>query len=154
MECYERGLLTKADCDGLELTWGNGEAMEALWHKVAKREGIGALLAQGVRAVARQVGRGSESFAMHAKGLEFAGYTPNAHPDRALQYAVGDRGGCHHYGLTIGEQNSRMWADSLASLRLAPGHAGPGRLPGHCSRPPRAGTIRPRSGNRSRCACC
>ncbi|MDP3046110.1 MAG: aldehyde ferredoxin oxidoreductase family protein, partial [Chloroflexota bacterium] len=113
MECYERGLITKADTDGLELTWGNVAVMEALWHKVAYREGFGALLAQGVREVAATIGGGSEAFAMHAKGLSFAGYAPTAHPDRALQYAVGDRGGCHHYGLNLDEQNGRVWADSL-----------------------------------------
>jgi aldehyde:ferredoxin oxidoreductase len=115
MECYERGLLTKADCDGLELTWGNVKAMEILWHKIARREGIGNLLADGVREAAAKIGRGSGHFAMHAKGLSFAGYAPTAHPDRALQYAVGDRGGCHHYGLNLTEQDSRVWADSLTS---------------------------------------
>jgi aldehyde:ferredoxin oxidoreductase len=113
MECYERGLITKADTDGLDLSWGNVEAMEALWHRIANRDGFGALLAQGVREAAAKIGGGSESFAMHAKGLSFAGYAPTAHPDRALQYAVGDRGGCHHYGLSLDEQNGRVWADSL-----------------------------------------
>jgi aldehyde:ferredoxin oxidoreductase len=115
MECYERGLLTKADCDGLELTWGNVAAMETLWHKIARREGIGDLLADGVRDAAAEIGRGAEHFAMHVKGLSFAGYAPQAHPDRALQYAVGDRGGCHHFGLDLTEQNARAWADSLVS---------------------------------------
>jgi aldehyde:ferredoxin oxidoreductase len=115
IECYERGFLTKADCDGLELTWGNVPAMEALWLKIARREGIGDLLADGVREAAAKIGRGSERFAMHVKGLSFAGYAPQAHPDRGLQYAVGDRGGCHHYGLNLTEQNSRVWADSLTS---------------------------------------
>lgn len=114
IECYERGLLTRQDCDGLELTWGNAKALETLWFKIARREGIGDLLADGVREAAAKIGRGSERFAMHAKGLSFAGYAPQAHPDRALQYAVGDRGGCHHYGLDATEQNARVWADSLA----------------------------------------
>lgn len=115
MECYQRGILTRADCDGLEMTWGNVQAMETLWHKVARREGFGALVAEGVKALSARLGKGTEAFAMHVKGLEFAGYAPTAHPDRALQYAVGDRGGCHHYGLTLQEQDSRAWADSLAS---------------------------------------
>lgn len=115
MECYEKGLLTKADCDGLELNWGDVKVMEILWHKIARREGIGALLADGVREAAAKIGRGSEKFAMHAKGLAFAGYAPQAHHDRGLQYAVGDRGGCHHYGLDQTEQNARVWADSLTA---------------------------------------
>ncbi len=113
MECYEKGLLTKADCDGLELKWGDTKVMEILWHKIARREGIGNLLAEGVRDAAVKIGRGSEKFAMHAKGVSFAGYAPQAHHDRGLQYAVGDRGGCHHYGLDETEQNARVWADSL-----------------------------------------
>lgn len=113
IECYEKGLLTKADCDGLELKWGDVKVMENLWHKIARREGIGNLLADGVREAAAKIGRGSEKFAMHAKGVSLAGYAPQAHPDRALQYAIGDRGGCHHYGLDIAEQNARAWADSL-----------------------------------------
>lgn len=113
MECYEKGLLTKADCDGLELKWGDTKVMEVLWHKIARREGIGNLLAEGVRDAAAKIGRGSEKFAMHAKGVSFAGYTPQAHHDRGLQYAIGDRGGCHHYGLDETEQNARVWADSL-----------------------------------------
>lgn len=113
IECYERGLLTKADTDGLELRWGDAEAVLALWGKILRREGIGDLLAEGVRHAAEVIGGDSESFAMHVKGLEFAGYTPQAQPDRGLQYSVGDRGGCHHYGLSPVEQEHRAWADSL-----------------------------------------
>jgi aldehyde:ferredoxin oxidoreductase len=113
MECYEKGLLGKADLDGIDLTWGNVEAIIALWDKIVRREGIGDLLAQGVHVAAQEIGHGAEAFAMHVKGLSFAGYAPQAHPDRALQYAVADRGGCHHYGLTIAEQNLRALADSI-----------------------------------------
>ncbi len=113
MECYEKGLLTKTDCDGLELKWGDTKVMEILWHKIARREGIGNLLAEGVREAAAKIGGGSEKFAMHAKGVSFAGYAPQSHHDRGLQYALGDRGGCHHYGLDETEQNARVWADSL-----------------------------------------
>ncbi len=112
-ECYERGLLTRGDLDGIDLRWGDPGAVLALWQKIVRREGIGDLLAAGVRRAAMVIGRGSLDFAMQVKGLEFAGYAPQAHPDRALQYAVGDRGACHHFGLTIVEQNHRAWADSL-----------------------------------------
>jgi len=115
MECYEKGVLTKSDLDGIDLTWGNVEAIQQLWYKIAKGEGIGRLLGQGVKRAAEVLGQGSEKYAMHVKGLEFAGYAPQAHHDRALQYAVGDRGGCHHYGLTLDDQNKRVWADSMTS---------------------------------------
>lgn len=113
MECYEKGLITRNDLGGIDLTWGSVEAMEALWRMIVAREGIGDLLSRGVKEASKAIGGGSEHFAMHVKGQEFAGYTPHAHPDRALQYAVGDRGACHHYGLTVEEQNFRAWADSL-----------------------------------------
>lgn len=115
MECYEKGLLSRSDLDGIDLRWGDLDAMIQMWGKIARREGIGDLLADGVRRAADKIGNGVHKFAMHAKGLEFAGYTPHAHPDRALQYAVGDRGGCHHFGLTLAEQNDRVWADSMTA---------------------------------------
>ncbi len=113
MECYEKGLLTRADLGGIDLRWGNVDGMIELWHMVVSRTGIGNLLAEGVKVAAQEIGQGAEKFAMHVKGLEMAGYAAQAHPDRALQYAVGDRGGCHHYGLTIKEQDDRAWADAL-----------------------------------------
>jgi len=111
MECYEKGLLSRNDLGGLDLKWGDVEAILALWDMIVKREGIGELLALGVKQAAEKIGQGSEKFAMHAKGLEMAGYLPNG--VRGLQYAVCDRGGCHHFGVTIPEQNVRALADSF-----------------------------------------
>jgi aldehyde:ferredoxin oxidoreductase len=113
MECYEKGLITKRDLDGIELEWGDVEAIKALWDLIIRRDGIGEVLSKGVRHAAETFGGGSSDFAMHAKGLEFGAYTPQAKHDRGLQYAVGDRGGCHHFGTSIGEQNFRVMADSL-----------------------------------------
>jgi len=70
MECYEEGILTKKDCDGLEMTWGNVPAMLGLIEKIIKREGIGDVLADGVKVAAKKIGKGSERFAMHAGGQE------------------------------------------------------------------------------------
>ncbi len=67
-ECFEKGLLTRKDTDGLELRWGDGEAFIRLIKKLAYREGIGDLLARGPTEAARQVGRGSDAFAIHVKG--------------------------------------------------------------------------------------
>jgi aldehyde:ferredoxin oxidoreductase len=113
MECYEKGVLTKNDLDGIELTWGNVPAILELWKKILNRDGIGELLAQGVREASEKIGQGAEKFAMHTKGLEYGAYTGQKHHARALQYAVGDRGGCHHFGQTWEEQNARVWSDSL-----------------------------------------
>jgi aldehyde:ferredoxin oxidoreductase len=79
MECYEKGLLTRKDTDGLELTWGNVEAVRALIPKIAKREGIGNLLADGVK-------RASETFggeAVHMAVCTNKGTTPRGHDHRA-----------------------------------------------------------------------
>ncbi|MEM4297805.1 MAG: aldehyde ferredoxin oxidoreductase family protein [Nitrososphaerota archaeon] len=112
MECYEKGLLTQEDLDGIKLEWGSVEAMISLILKIVKREGIGDLLAQGLKYAVQRVGKGSDKFAMHAKGMGFGGWHAVVR-ERGLQYAVGDRGGCHHYGMSIEEQNWRAWADSL-----------------------------------------
>jgi len=69
-ECYEKGLLTKEDTDGLELEWGNEDAMLKLEEKLAYRDGIGDFLADGVVAASRKLGKGSEYFALHMKGQD------------------------------------------------------------------------------------
>jgi aldehyde:ferredoxin oxidoreductase len=99
MECFERGLITKADTDGIDLRFGDATAMLAALRLLIAGEGFGARLAQGVRALSREI-PGSEHFAMHSKGLEFGGYECHGLMGQALQYAVNNRGGCHHgYGL-------------------------------------------------------
>jgi aldehyde:ferredoxin oxidoreductase len=95
MECYEKGILTKDDVDNLDLTWGNYEAIVELVRRIGERKGIGNILAEGSRIAAQKIGKGAEYYAMHTKGLEFAGYEPRAMKGMALAYAVGNRGGCH-----------------------------------------------------------
>ncbi|MGI6380436.1 MAG: aldehyde ferredoxin oxidoreductase family protein [Anaerolineae bacterium] len=99
MECYERGILTKEDMDGLEPRFGNDEAALALLEKIAHREGIGDLLAEGVRRASAKVGKGSERFAMHSKGLELPGYDVRSLKTFAMGLAVGTRGACHNRSL-------------------------------------------------------
>ncbi len=70
MECFEKGMLNESDTDGIRITWGNGPAMVALLDKVIRREGIGDLLADGVRAAARNIGRGADACAVHVGGQE------------------------------------------------------------------------------------
>jgi len=70
MECYENGIITKADTDGIELTWGNAEAMIAMTDKIIRREGFGDVLADGVKVAAQRIGKGAEQFAMHVGGQE------------------------------------------------------------------------------------
>jgi len=70
MECYEHGIITKKDTDGIELTWGNHRAMIAMTEKIARREGFGAALADGVRFAAGRIGNGADEFAVHIGGQE------------------------------------------------------------------------------------
>ena len=76
MDLYDRAILTLTDTGGIELTWGNGDAMETLIRQMAYRKGLGALLSQGIRRAAAVFGRGSERYAPHVKGLELTGYHP------------------------------------------------------------------------------
>ena len=95
MECYQRGLLSLAETGGLDLTWGNGEAVLTLVHQVAHREGLGDLLADGVRRAADRLGRGSERLAMHSKGLELFQADVRTIKAYALANAVSSRGADH-----------------------------------------------------------
>lgn len=94
-ECYEKGLITSADTGGIELKWGDAGAILALIHQIARREHLGALLAEGVRAAAARLGGGSEQFAIHVKGLELPYHDPRGFVSMAANYATAVRGACH-----------------------------------------------------------
>lgn len=79
IECYERGILTKEDTGGLEMTWGNVEAVRAMARKIANREGIGDLLAEGVKRASEKLGRGSQDLAIYT----LKGNTPRGHDHRS-----------------------------------------------------------------------
>jgi len=95
MECYERGLLTKENVDGLDLRFGNQEAALKLIEKIAHLDGFGAFAAEGVRNMAKKIGKGSERFAMQVKGLEYPGYDPRGAFGAALNFGINPRGACH-----------------------------------------------------------
>ena len=99
MECFQRGILTREDFGGLEPHWGNYQAMIKLVEMIAKREGIGDMLAEGSKRAAKKIGKGSEHFAMNVKGLECAGYDGRGFQTYALGCAVGTRGPCHNRSL-------------------------------------------------------
>ncbi len=100
MECFEKGLLTAADTDGVDLRW-NGETVLHLAHKIGRAEGIGRLLGQGVRKAADDIGGIAPEFAVHTKGLEYPAHDPRGHVSMALNYATASRGACHLEGLTF-----------------------------------------------------
>jgi aldehyde:ferredoxin oxidoreductase len=88
VECYEAGLITAADTDGLELTWGNHAALVALAEKMGRREGFGAVLADGVKRAAERIGRGSDAYAMHVHGAEVPMHDPKYQPGLATAYKM------------------------------------------------------------------
>ena len=96
MECFEQGLLTLEDTGGIDLRFGNDEALLPCLRLIADRQGIGDLLADGSRMASQAVGQGSEAWAMHVKGLEMPGYEPRSLKTMALGLAVSTRGACHN----------------------------------------------------------
>jgi aldehyde:ferredoxin oxidoreductase len=95
MECFENELLTLKDTDGLELRFGNDQAMIQMIEKIARREGIGDLLAEGCMRAAKKIGRGAEKFAMHVKGQEIAMHEPRGKASIGLAAALSSTGANH-----------------------------------------------------------
>jgi aldehyde:ferredoxin oxidoreductase len=95
MECFEHGILTEADTDGIRLTWGDSGAMVALLDKIILREGIGDILADGVQAAAARIGQGSEKFAMHVGGQEPGLHNALFLPSRGTGYVCDPTPGRH-----------------------------------------------------------
>lgn len=126
MECYEKGLISKRDTDGLDLSWGNYESILELLRKIAFREGFGAVLADGVLPAARAIGKSAERYAIHVKGMDCVTIDPRAVKVYNLRYAVATRGADHlristpgAYGLDslpLNEAAEKMkyWQDILA----------------------------------------
>ncbi|MFX0071095.1 MAG: aldehyde ferredoxin oxidoreductase family protein [Candidatus Hermodarchaeota archaeon] len=102
MECYEKGILSKDDTDGLDFSFGNIETVIEAVNKIGKREGIGDLLAEGSRNVANKLGKDTIKFAMQVKGLELPAYDSRAAKVTGLAYATANRGGCHITGYIEG----------------------------------------------------
>jgi aldehyde:ferredoxin oxidoreductase len=95
MECFEKGLISPTQTEGLEIRFGDGEASLHAIEMMATRRGFGDILAKGVRKMAAYIGKGADRFAMHVKGMEFPGYDPRGAFGSALSYAVSPRGACH-----------------------------------------------------------
>jgi aldehyde:ferredoxin oxidoreductase len=96
MDCYERGLLRQDQLDGIDAKFGNAEAMVQLVEKIGKREGVGELLADGVKVAGEKIGNGAEKLAAHIKGVETTGYDLRCLKTAALGFAVSFRGADHN----------------------------------------------------------
>jgi aldehyde:ferredoxin oxidoreductase len=103
MELYEKGILTKEDTGGMELNFGNDEAMIRILKQMAYRKGIGDLLADGTKAAAERIGKGSEKYAMHVKGLELPAYDVRGAKAHGLNYATSYTGADHCRGYAFQE---------------------------------------------------
>ncbi|MBC7109953.1 MAG: aldehyde ferredoxin oxidoreductase family protein [Archaeoglobi archaeon] len=99
MEAYEKGILKESDI-GFPLKWGDADAAVRLTEMIAKKEGIGALLSEGVRRAAEKLGGLALEMAIHSKGLELPMHDPRAYSSIAVAYATSNRGACHLQGLT------------------------------------------------------
>jgi aldehyde:ferredoxin oxidoreductase len=95
MECYENGILTKGDTGGLELRFGNVEAMMRMLEMIGKREGLGDTLAEGICPAVEKFGKGAERFAMHVKGMPVPFHEPRGKVGVGLGYAVSATGPDH-----------------------------------------------------------
>jgi aldehyde:ferredoxin oxidoreductase len=96
MDCYEHGVITKEQTDGIDLRFGNAEALIAIIHKIGKREGwLGNILAEGTAKAAELIGGDAYKYACHIKGLELPGYDLRTLKTAALGFSVSFRGACH-----------------------------------------------------------
>jgi aldehyde:ferredoxin oxidoreductase len=117
IECFEKGLLTASQV-GRPIVFGELETVEYLLYRIARREGIGELLAEGVKAAAEKTGGGSEAFAIHVKGLEWSGYDSRNAPSMMLAYLTADVGAHHNRAWVLGHDVAGTWTsvhDLIAS---------------------------------------
>lgn len=99
MECFEHGLLTPADTDGIDLRFGNADAVIQMVEKIARREGLGNLLAEGPLRAAQQIGGGAERFAVQVKNQGYPVHEPRLQRGLAISYAVSPTGADHQHAL-------------------------------------------------------
>jgi aldehyde:ferredoxin oxidoreductase len=109
LECFENGILTREDTDGLDLTWGNTSAIVALIHKMIERDGIGDILADGSKSAAQKIGGNAFLYAVHAGGQEPAMHDGRQDPGFALHYSVEPTPGRHTIGAGLYYEMFQLW---------------------------------------------
>lgn len=95
MECFENSVLNIDETEGIRLSWGNSKAIIQLLEKIVNKEGIGELIGKGVKKASQEIGRGSEVYAMHVKGLEIPMHTVRNKKGVGLSYATAVKGAAH-----------------------------------------------------------
>jgi aldehyde:ferredoxin oxidoreductase len=116
MECFENGLLTREDTGGLDLRFGDAEAMLKTLDLIAARQGIGDLLAEGTKRAAEQIGGGAERFALHVKGQEFPYHDPRIQHGLGLGYAVSYTGADHCHSAFDSNYEQEPGMDGVRNL--------------------------------------
>lgn len=119
MEAFEKGLISLEDTGGLDLSWGNSEAIIKLLHMIAKQEGIGKWLTHGTRYAAGKIGPRADEFAMHVKGMELPMHDPRCWVSMALNYATATRGACHLESMSYCAEGGVLNPDLGMSERFA-----------------------------------
>ena len=110
MELFEKGTLTRKETDGLDLAWGNMEAVLALLPRIAQREGFGDLLAGGSLAAAKKIGGDAVDAVVHVKGLDLPMHDPRGYHGMGLAYMMSNRGACHlQHAVLATEQGMASW---------------------------------------------
>jgi aldehyde:ferredoxin oxidoreductase len=128
IECFEQGILTKEDTGGLELRWGAGETILKLVEKMIKREGIGDLLADGVKRAAEKIGKGSEKYAMHAGGQELPMHDPRFDPGYGTAYISEPTPGRHTISGLTWQEMMRMDRYFSGAKKIPLSYSKQGRL--------------------------
>ena len=118
MECFEKGLLDSEGTDGLELTFGNSEAMVEMTRRICEREGLGDLLAEGPVRAAKEIGPGAEQYAMHVKGQPLPLHECRTRHGQGLGYAVSPTGADHMHNVWDGGLESDPPGESFRSLGI------------------------------------
>ncbi len=118
MECFERGLLTAADTGGIELRFGDASAMVHVVELMGKREGFGELLGEGSRRASERIGRGTEQYAMHVKGLEIPMHEPRVKHGLGVGYVASPTGADHMHNFHDRDFSSDAGIASLKAFGI------------------------------------
>ncbi len=115
IECYQNGIITTEDTDGIELTWGNHRSIVAMTEKMAKREGFGAILADGVKIAAGKIGKGAEEYAVHIGGQELGFHDPKFSQLGPAGIGPSNSGARYHMDATPGRHTQNFGPSSFQS---------------------------------------
>ncbi len=122
MECFEKGIITTKDTMGVELKWGDPEAIEFLIEKMITREGIGHILADGVKLAAERIGNNADKIAIHAGGQEPAMHDSRNDPGFALHYSVDPAPGRHTNGAGLYYEMYQLWKKVKTVPKMGPAY--------------------------------